>query len=120
MAQLHSQHFPLHLHCYHVLERAENLQISRIWIGPKTRLPSCQVAATNFGVILSPHSIREMKDTFEDEVDAYGRKSSSEPEDCDDADATHTTCDLLATVLRSGVELMETRIGGAAEHELAP
>ena len=40
-----------------------------------------------------------------------------EPEEYLNVDATHTTCDLLAAVLRSGVELMESKIGGATEHE---
>ena len=42
-----------------------------------------------------------------------------EPEEYLNVDATHTTCDLLAAVLRSGVELMESKIGGATEHQHA-
>ena len=42
-----------------------------------------------------------------------------EPEEYLNVDATHTTCDLLAAVLRSGVQLMESKTGGATEHERA-
>ena len=34
------------------------------WKGLKRRLPSCKLAATKFGDILSPHSIRETKHIF--------------------------------------------------------
>ena len=35
--------------------------LSKMWTGLKMRLFSCKLAATNFGIILSPHSKREMK-----------------------------------------------------------
>ena len=38
----------------------------KIWIGLKKRLPSCKLAATNDGVILSAPSIREMKHISEE------------------------------------------------------
>ena len=34
----------------------------KCWKGRKKRLPICKLAAMNFGVLLSPHSMREMKD----------------------------------------------------------
>ena len=34
----------------------------KIWICPKKRLPDCKLAAKNCGIIMSPHSMREMKD----------------------------------------------------------
>ena len=33
----------------------------KVWIGLKTRLPTCEPSAANLGVILSPPSLREMK-----------------------------------------------------------
>ena len=42
--------------------QADVLRLSREIIDlPKRRLPSCKLVATYFGVILSPHSTREMK-----------------------------------------------------------
>ena len=36
-------------------------RILKVWIGLKKKLPSCNLAAANFGVILSPHCIRGIK-----------------------------------------------------------
>ena len=36
----------------------------KIWIVSKKRFPSCELSAMRLGIILSPHSMRNMKDKF--------------------------------------------------------
>ena len=45
--------------------RRSSLEIYRslkVWIGMKKRLPSHKFAASNFGELVSPHSIREIEE----------------------------------------------------------
>ena len=51
--------------------------LSKMWTGLKMRLFSCKLAATNFGIILSPHSEREMKYSICQSWSGYIRKKTS-------------------------------------------